>query len=278
MGKQIIDWLRSNWRKSLVSLGSVFLPLLAFWLSPLKGAVFDRIWPEDASLQVSLIPDHLSEGDAFTVRIMTIPHSGRSISAGLLTLRYDHSQIHSRDKTDFVEIQPSAGPTLREFHFVAVTHGVGVITSELRTQKKDYNAPIDLLIRERTSADRPSFENITGVWSFHVSLRQGELHLSQSDDRRLSGSYEMEPQETGSITGYRDGCVVFVQLTPSKGKSKTILDGNLGQNAEVLEIRGDASRASLEDPDLKRQTAGAFEGSARASTPAEIPDCLLAKK
>lgn len=236
-------WLRSRIAPALGAL----VALLGFWVSPLKEIVFHEIWSEAATVELHLNSDRVGEGDEFNVSVIVIPKR-IELSAGTIAVEYSSDTLQLRSPGNVISVPATKEATVATIlTFRALKHGPALAHISLRTKYGSYGVDCRFIVLDLADQSHPTKYNLTGRWNLRMDQSNGELHLIDRDGA-ISGSYELDSGDIGTIRGVRGPAAFQVSLSSSKKHQRYSVECIVGLQDEYLELKGDAK------PEPKAQT------------------------
>ena len=237
------EWLRGRIAPAFGTL----VALLGFWFSPLKDIVFHKIWRESAMVELHLSTDRVGEGDEFKVTVVVTPRR-IDVSAGTIVVDYSSDMLQLRGPGKVISVPGTKEVTVAStLTFRALKHGPALAHISLRTKYGFYEADRRFMILNLADQTHPSKFNLSGSWNLRLDQSNGELHLIDRDGA-ISGSYELESGDIGSIRGVRGPAAFQVSLSSSKKHQRYSVECIVNLQDEYLELKGDAK------PEPKLQT------------------------
>jgi hypothetical protein len=229
------DWLRSH----LTPTFGAVLALLGFWFSPLKDMGFHMIWHESPTIELRPNSDKVHEGDEFMIAVVVTPHK-IDLSPGTLFVDYSTDTLQLRGPGNVIstpgEKESAVAATLT---FDAIKHGPAMAHISLRTKYGIYESQRQFIVSDHDSGARPSKFNFSGKWNLRVAESFGELHLVDKDGA-ISGSYELESGDIGTIRGVRGPAAFQVLLSSTKKHLTYTVECLVKLQDDFLELTGNA--------------------------------------
>jgi hypothetical protein len=237
------DWLRSPLGAALTALVAV----LGFWISPVKDWVFHKIWRESAQVELRLSTDKVGEGDEFQVSVVIVPQS-IALSAGTIFVDYSEDTLQLRGPGNVISVptikDPSPASTLT---FRGEKHGPASVHIRLNTRYGSYEAGNNFMVFELGDQTHPTKFNLTGTWNFRMDQHNGELHV-RDQGGAISGTYELDTGDVGSLKGVRGPAAFEVSLISNKKHLNYAVECSLNLQDEYIELKGDATPDATAQP------------------------------
>ena len=233
------EWLRSHLAPTFGSL----IALVGFWFSPIKDIVFHKIWHESPTIVLQPSTDKVCEGDDFVISVVVTPHE-IDLSPGTLFVEYSPDTLQLRGPGKVISTTGAKEVTIEsELTFRALKHGPANTHVELKTKYGSYEASRQFIVTTRDTEAHPSKLNFSGKWNLRFDQVYGELHVID-DEGAISGSYELESGDVGSIHGVRGPAAFQVSMDSSKKHQKYSVECILNLQDEFLELKGNAKAGS----------------------------------
>lgn len=229
------DWVSSR----LAPAFGTVVALIGFWFSPLKEIVFHKIWRESPTIELRPSINIIHEGEEFSVAVILTPHK-IDLSPGTLFVDYSTDTLQLRGPGNVIstpgEKEPAIASTLT---FAAIKHGPAMTHISLRTKYGLYESKREFIVSDRDTGGRPSKFDFSGKWNLHVDQAFGELHLIDKGGE-ISGSYELDGGESGTIRGVRGPAAFQVSLFSTTKVKKYSVECILILQDDFLELKGKA--------------------------------------
>ena len=202
-------------------------------------------------LELRLDTDKVSEGGEFQVSIVVTPKK-LDVSAGTILIDYTEDTLQLRGPGRVIPIPATKDPSpVSTLTFRSKRHGPASVRIQLNTKYGSYEATKSFMVFELTEQSHPTKFNLTGTWTFRMDQYNGELHVLDSGGS-ITGTYELDTGDTGSLRGVRGPAAFEVSLVSGKRNQKYSVECSLNLQDEFIELKGDARLvASLEPSPLK---------------------------
>jgi hypothetical protein len=233
------EWIRGRLAPTL----GAAIALLGFWFSPLKDIGFHKLWHESPTIELRPGNNKVCEGDEFVVSVVVTPHN-IDVSPGTLFVDYSTDTLQLRSPGNVISTtgvkEASVASVLT---FRALKHGPAMTHIWLKTKYGSYEATRSFIVSNLDIEARPSKLNFSGRWNLRIDQVYGELHVIDNEGA-ITGSYELESGDVGSIRGVRGPAAFQVSLSSTKKHQKYLVECIVNLQDEYLELKGDAKADS----------------------------------
>ena len=243
-------------KKKLVSalVGAVLgvSGVIAFWISPLKGAVMHMLWRESALLTVHTSQRALRVGDQAEVYVEVTPNSHIPVSEGVLytTASNDTGLVFKSGLNASTTPQIGAPMILPKNDrpvFQATIPGHFTVAARLHTEFGDYTAQASVDV---SPINQPTIQNLSGDWHVTIGSALGKMELIHRG-ADVSGIYNLaQPHTNGSIAGFVDGKTFNADFVDQgETRRKWLVRALYLQSESFVEIKGHVTRWVLANND-----------------------------
>lgn len=229
-------WLRS---RIAPTFGAAIVALLGFWFTPLKDIGLHKIWRESATLEMQPNTETVHEGDEFTITLVVTPER-IDLSAGTIFVDFSSDTLQLQGPGNVISMPGAKESTVvSTLKFRALKHGPAHAHISLKTKYGSYEANRIFFIYDLTDQAIPTKFNLSGKWNFRLNQSTGELHLIDNAGA-ISGTYELDSGDIGSLRGVRGPAAFQVSLLSNKSHEKYSVQCIVNLQDDFLELKGDA--------------------------------------
>lgn len=226
------QFLRDQTKTVAGALAVALMGAFAFWLSPLKVVVLNKVYPERADVEVIADTTSLSPGQALQVQVKIAQRSTFPVSNGLTTLHFDSSAlVLSPDTARNVNTGPVEGARILDKPFVLFPapgkSGTTELYATLQTKFGTYTAPrVRLEVMAPREIKAPYIErhgthalNLSGRWRIEIGGSTGFMEITQDARNDVAGTYAVDGMRDTPmrVHGYKDGTSFYVFFDRTKG-------------------------------------------------------------